>query len=428
MIVNRRKLLELGLATSASAFAGGLVFPGILRAAGKRVAVVGGGIGGATAAKYLRLFDPSIEVTLIEPNKEYYTCFMSNEVIGGMRDLNSIKFGYQGLAKRGVKVVNKMATAIDAAGKKVTLDGGEAVEFDACIVSPGIALKYDGIAGYSEAASEKMPHSWKAGPQTALLRKQLEAMPDGGVFIIAAPADPFRCPPGPYERACLAASYFKQHKPKSKVLILDAKEKFAKQGLFVAGWKALYGDMIEWVPASKEGTVKRVDANAMAVYAGELEGEHKGAVINVIPPQSAGQVAIASGLADAKGWCPVNPATFESTLHKGVYVIGDACSAAPMPKSGYSANSQAKVCAAAVASALAGSTPPTPAYTNTCYSLVGPEYGISVAAVYKMADGKLGAVKGAGGVSPADAPAATRKREVAYAHSWFTNITDDIFG
>jgi sulfide dehydrogenase [flavocytochrome c] flavoprotein subunit len=428
MTINRRKLLQVGLATSASALVGVTGFPGILRAAGKRVAVVGGGVGGATAAKYLRIFDPSIEVTLIEPSKEYYTCFMSNEVVGGLKDLNSIKFGYDKLAKRGVKLVHKKATAVDAAGKKVTVDGGETIAFDACIVAPGIDIKYGSIAGYSEAAAEKIPHAWKAGPQTALLRKQLEAMPDGGVFILAAPADPFRCPPGPYERASLVANYFKKAKPKSKVLILDAKEEFAKKGLFTAGWTKLYGNMIEWVPASKEGKVKRVDVDKMTVYAGELEGEHKGAVINLIPQQSAGKIALDSGLANDKGWCPVNPSTFESAQQKGVYVIGDACIAAPMPKSGYAANSQAKVCASAVVAALSGGTPPTPAYTNTCYSLVGPDYGISVAAVYKVADGKLDAVKGAGGLSPADAPDEVRKREVAYAHSWFTNIADDIFG
>jgi sulfide dehydrogenase [flavocytochrome c] flavoprotein subunit len=374
------------------------------------------------------MFDPSVEVTLVEPNKDYYTCFMSNEVLAGDRTLDSLRFGYDGLAKQGVKVVHKAATAIDAAGKKVTLDGGEALQFDACVVSPGIELKFEGIAGYSADAAEKMPHAWKAGPQTALLRKQLEAMPDGGLVVIAAPADPFRCPPGPYERASLIAHYLKQAKPKSKILILDAKEKFAKQGLFQEGWKKLYGDMIEWVPASKEGKVTKVDVATNTVFAGELEAAHKAAVANIIPPQSAGKIAIVSGLADDKGWCPVNPATFESTLQKGVYVIGDACTAPPMPKSAYSANSQAKVCASALVAALAGTTAPTPAYTNTCYSIVGADYGISVAGIYKLQDGKLISVEGSGGVSKSDAPAWVRKREVVYAHSWFTNIVKDIFG
>lgn len=425
MSINRRDFIKLG--GYASVLALGAV-PLIGRAAAKRVVVVGGGAGGATAAKYLKEFDPSIEVTLIEPNANYYTCFMSNEVLAGERTLDSLKFGYGGLTKRGVKVVQKAATAIDAAGKKVTVDGGQSFPFDRCIVSPGVDLKYDSIAGYSEAAAEKMPHAWKAGPQTTLLRKQLESMKDGGVVIIGAPPNPYRCPPGPYERASLIAQYLKQKKPKSKVLILDAKDKFAKQELFVPAWKALYGDMVEWVPFAKEGKVAKVDPGSMTVFSGELESAHKCAVASIIPAQQAGSIAKASGLTDDKGWCPVDHATFESTLQKGVHVIGDACAADPMPKSAYSASSQAKVCAAAVAAALAGGKAATPAYTNTCYSIVGPNYGISVAAVYKLEGGKLAAVKGAGGLSPANASAEMRKREVLYAHSWFKNITADMFG
>jgi sulfide dehydrogenase [flavocytochrome c] flavoprotein chain len=425
MTINRRDFIKLG--AWASALGIGAV-PLVGRAAAKRVVVVGGGVGGATAAKYLRIFDPSIEVTLIEPNANYYSCFMSNEVLSGERTLDSLKFGYGGLTKRGVKVVQKAATAIDATARKVTVEGGQTFEFDRCIVSPGVDIKYDSIAGYSEAAAEKMPHAWKAGPQTTLLRKQLESMKDGGVVIVAPPADPYRCPPGPYERASQIAQYLKQKKPKSKVLILDAKDTFAKQALFTAGWKALYGDMVEWVPFSKEGKVSKVDTASMTVFAGELQSAHKCDVASIIPAQQAGSIAKASGLTDDKGWCPVDHATFESTLQKGVHVIGDACIAAPMPKSGYSANSQAKVCAAAVVAALAGGKAATPAYTNTCYSIVGPDYGISVAGVYKLDAGKLVAVKGAGGLSPADASAEVRKREVMFAHSWFKNITQDIFG
>lgn len=425
MTISRRDFIKLSAAASAAGFVG---FPMIGRSAGaKRVVVVGGGTGGATAAKYLKIFDPSIEVTLIEPNEHYYTCYFSNEVLSGHRTLDSLKVGYDGLIKRGVKVVHKAATAIDAAGKKVTVDGGENFAFDACVVSPGIDFKFDAIKGYSADAIEKMPHAWKAGPQTALLRKQLEAMADGGVVIISAPPDPYRCPPGPYERAAQIAYYLKQHKPKSKVLILDAKEAFSKQGLFLEGWKKLYGDMIEWVPASKEGKVTRVDPATNTVWAGELENEHKGAVVNIIPPQTAGKIAISSGLADDKGWCPVNVATFESTLQKGVYVIGDSSIAAPMPKSAYSANSQAKVAASAIAAALNGTTAPTPAYTNTCYSVLGDNYGISVAGVYKIADGKLISVENSGGVSVANASPEVRKREAAYAQSWYSNIVADTF-
>jgi sulfide dehydrogenase [flavocytochrome c] flavoprotein subunit len=425
MSITRRNFIKLSACASAVGLMG---VPMIGRAAGKRVVVVGGGVGGATAARYIRMFDPSIEVTLVEPNQHYYTCFMSNEVLSGERTLDSLKFGYDGLAKQGVKVIQKAATAIDAAAKKVTLDGGQVLEFDRCVVSPGIEIKFGSVAGYSEEAAQKMPHAWKAGPQTELLRKQLEGMKDGGLVVIAAPADPFRCPPGPYERASLIAHYLKQHKPKSKVLILDAKEKFAKQGLFMEGWKALYGDMIEWVPASKEGKVTKVDVASMTVFAGELENAHKADVASIIPAQSAGKIAQVSGLTDDKGWCPVDPASFESKLQKGVHVIGDACIAAPMPKSAYAANSQAKVCASAVVAALSGGKAPTPAFTNTCYSILGQGYAISVAGVYKIIDGKLDAVKDSGGVSPTGAPPEVRKREVAYAHSWFKNITHDIFG
>ena len=425
MSITRRNFIKLSACASAVGLMG---VPMIGHAAGKRVVVVGGGVGGATAARYIRMFDPSIEVTLVEPNQHYYTCFMSNEVLSGERTLDSLKFGYDGLAKQGVKVIQKAATAIDATAKKVTLDGGQVLEFDRCVVSPGIEIKFGSVAGYSEEAAQKMPHAWKAGPQTELLRKQLEGMKDGGLVVIAAPANPFRCPPGPYERASLIAHYLKQHKPKSKVLILDAKEKFAKQGLFMEGWKALYGDMIEWVPASKEGKVTKVDVASMTVFAGELENAHKADVASIIPAQSAGKIAQVSGLTDDKGWCPVDPASFESKLQKGVHVIGDACIAAPMPKSAYAANSQAKVCASAVVAALSGGKAPTPAFTNTCYSILGQGYAISVAGVYKIIDGKLDAVKDSGGVSPTGAPPEVRKREVAYAHSWFKNITHDIFG
>jgi sulfide dehydrogenase [flavocytochrome c] flavoprotein subunit len=425
MSVNRRDFIKLGAYASALSFG---AVPLIGRTAAKRVVVVGGGVGGATAAKYVKIYDPSVEVTLVEPNANYYTCFMSNEVLNGERTLDSLKFGYGALTKRGIKVVQKSAKAVDATAKKVTLDDGSVIEFDRCIVSPGVDLKYDSVAGYSEAVAEKMPHAWKAGPQTALLRKQLESMKDGGVVVIAPPADPFRCPPGPYERASLIANYLKAKKPKSKVLILDAKDTFAKQALFTKAWSTLYGDMIEWVPFSKEGKVAKVDAGSMTVFAGELQSAHKCAVANIIPAQQAGAVAKASGLTDDKGWCPVDHATFESTLQKGVHVIGDACIAAPMPKSGYSANSQAKVCAAAVVAALAGGKAATPAYTNTCYSVVGTGWGISVAGVYKLEGGKLAQVKGSGGLSPADATPEMRKREVMYAHSWFKNITADIFG
>jgi sulfide dehydrogenase [flavocytochrome c] flavoprotein subunit len=258
------------------------------------------------------------------------------------------------------------------------------------------------------------------------LRKQLEEMADGGNVIIVAPPNPFRCPPGPYERAAQIAQYLKANKPKSKVIILDAKDAFSKQPLFQAGWEKFYPGMIEWVSSANDGKVHKVDPKTLTVYT-EFE-EHKGAVVNVIPPQQAGAIAKKAGLTDDSGWCPVNQKTFESTLHKDVYVVGDACIAGDMPKSGYSANSQAKVCASAIVAALGGKEAPEPSYVNTCYSLIAPEYGISVAAVYRLEEGKIVSVKGSGGVSPAQASDAQRKLEAEYAHAWFKNVTTDIFG
>jgi len=422
--ITRRNFLKVAGGTAA---VGAIGVPHIALGATKKVVVVGGGIGGATVAKYLRRADSSIEVTLIEPNKNYYTCFMSNEVLGGERSMDSIKFDYSGLAKHGVKVVHDTVSGIDASAKTVKTAGGQSFAYDRCVVSPGVDFNWDAIAGYDEKVAETIPHAWKAGPQTVTLQKQLLDMKDGGTVIIAPPGNPFRCPPGPYERASQIAHYLKKHKPKSKVLILDAKDKFAKQGLFTAGWKKYYGDMIEWVSSANGGKVEAVDAGSMSVQA--AVEKFKGDVINVIPPQKAGKIAFTAGLVDEKGWCPVNQGTFESKIHANIHVIGDASIAGAMPKSGYSANSQAKVCAAAIVALLNGQDAPTPAYVNTCYSLIAPDHGISVAAVYQLGeDGAIAGVKGAGGLTPADASEEMLKREVLYAHSWFNNITNDVFG
>jgi len=422
--INRRNFVKIaGGAVAVSAIG----FPAIAAAGGKKqVVIVGGGMGGATAAKYIRRADSSIEVTLIEPNKHYYTCFMSNEVLGGDRKLDSLKFGYDGLRKHGVTVVHDTVTAIDAGGRKVTTKGGKSFGYDRCIVAPGISFA-DNIEGYDEAAAEKMPHAWKAGPQTALLRKQLEAMSDGGTVLIAPPPNPFRCPPGPYERACQIAHYLKNHKPKSKILILDSKDKFSKQGLFTQAWDRHYKGMIEWVKREDTGGgVLRVDGKTGTAFT-EFD-EYKPAVANIIPAQKAGKIAQVAGLTDDKGWCPIDGKTFESTLHKGIHVIGDAAIASPLPKSGYAASSEAKVVAAAVVDLVNGREPGTPSWVNTCYSIVAPQDGISVAMVYNLVDGKVAKVKGSGGLTPMDSSPADRAREVQYAHSWFNNITSDTFG
>jgi sulfide dehydrogenase [flavocytochrome c] flavoprotein chain len=430
MKLTRRDFVKATGAASAISLFG---FPYLALGASKKVVVVGGGAGGATAAKYIRMMDPSIEVTLIDAGKTHVTCFMSNEVIAGERKIESITFGYEGLTKHGIKVVNDTVTAIDAEKKMVKTAGGKDFAFDRCVVSPGVDFRWDKIKGYDATVAEKIPHAWKAGPQTLTLRKQVESMADGGVVLIAAPANPYRCPPGPYERASLIAHYLQQHKPKSKVIILDAKDKFSKEGLFKQAWTKLYGfgtpnSLIEW-RAGPDNAVVEVKAGEMAVV-NSFGDEEKAAVLNIIPPQKAGKIAQDAGLTDDKGWCPIHPRSFESTLHAGVHVIGDACVAGKMPKSAYAANSQAKVCAAAIVDLLNGREPGIPAYVNTCYSVVGEHYAISVAGVYQMtADGKtIEEVKGSGGVSPMDATPEQRAREVGYAYSWFSNITSDMFG
>ena len=282
------------------------------------------------------------------------------------------------------------------------------------------------MPGHSQSIEKKMPHSRKAGPQTMHLRRQLEAMANGGTVIICPPGNPYRCPPGPYERASMIAHYLKNNKPSSKIIILDQKEKFSKQPLFTDGWDMQYGDMIEWRSASAGGKITQIAADGMRLNT-EF-GWEEGDVINYIPAQYAGAVARKSGLADTSGWCPVNQTTFESTLVPNVHVIGDASMAGKMPKSGFSANSLGKVTAAAVVSLLNGEDPVSPSFANTCYSYVTPDYSISVAAVYRLKDDSIVGVEGAGGVSPKDAGEIVRKTEATYAQGWYDSITYDMFG
>ncbi len=429
MSINRRKFIQLAGGTTLAA--GSLGFPGLVLGASRKVVVIGGGVGGCTAAKYLRKLDPTVEVTLVTPDSTYTSCFMSNEVLSGDRTLESITFSYEELkSKYGVKVMIDKAVGIDPAEKSVQTAAGSKLSYDACVVSPGVDFKWDAIEGYDAEVSNKITHAWFAGPQTTTLRNQLLAMPDGGKVIIVAPPNPYKCPPGPYERASQIAMYCKHHKPKSKIFILDPKDKFSKQGLFTQGWTQHYGfgtdnAMIEWVGGFAGGKVEELDADGMTLY-GEVD-EHKADVINIIPPQKAGKIAYMGDLADGD-WCPVNKRTFESSRHKDIYVLGDASSAAKMPKSAYAANSQAKVAVAAMLAKFAGQTPGDPAYVNTCYSIIAEEHGISVAAVYKLSeDGKtIEGIKGSGGLSPMDASPSQRKREVSYAHSWFQNVIDDM--
>jgi sulfide dehydrogenase [flavocytochrome c] flavoprotein subunit len=426
--ITRRKFLTMSTTAAALTVVN---FPMLSWGASKRVVIVGGGIAGATVAKYLRLMDTAVDITLIEPKRLYTTCFLSNEVLWNHRNIESIQFSYNTLKTSDIKIVHDIVIAIDPESKQVSVKGGDKFQYDACVVAPGISFNWDAIEGYTPEASQLMPHAYQAGPQTLLLRDQIAAMKNGGTFILVAPQNPFRCPPGPYERASQIAWYFKNHKPRSKIIILDPKPKFSKQPLFTAAWEQYFGykssnSMIEWVGEADAGEVTRVDVKKMQAI---TTSPYKGDVINVIPPQKAGAIAIEAELVDDTGWCPINHRTFESTIHKDIYVVGDATIAAPMPKSGYAANSQAKVCAAAIVAKFNGEPEPFPSLVNTCYSLVTPDHGISVAMVYNLGPkGKIQKVAGAGGLTPIDASDEMRKREVAYAYSWFKNITHDIFG
>ena len=398
-----------------------------------RLLIIGGGFGGASAARYARLNHPTLNVTMIEPKSSFVTCPYGNLVLAGTRQLPQITHSYDGLKAIGVSVLHDWVAGIDAPGRTVRLASGGMLGYDKLILSPGIAIKWNAIAGYDEAAAELLPHAWipGAGEQTALLRRQLEAMPDGGVVGFSIPGNPFRCPPGPYERISMVASYLKKHKPRSKIVALDAKDAFSKQGLFLDAWGELYPGMIEWIPANKDGNVTLVNAKERMVET-ELGSRHKFDVINIIPPQSAAKIAIDAGLTNDAGWVPVNPVTFEATRAKDIHVIGDANSAAPMPKSGYIANSTSKQAVASIAALLAGRAPPAnPVYFNTCYSHVGDEYGVSVVGVFRPNDAGFIETPNSGGVSPRGPLAQMREQrrlEAVYADAWYDSIVKDAFG
>ncbi len=419
---SRRKFLKYAAAISSAPLLAPVVWA---QGAAPRVVVVGGGFAGASCARALRRADERIAVTLVESNANYIACPFSNEVIAGMRELNAQQFSYDKVAAHGITLVRASASAIDAEARSVILADGARLPYDRLVLAPGIDIRWDALPGYGEAAAERMPHAWKAGAQTQLLRRQLEAMEDGGLVVISVPSNPYRCPPGPYERASLIAHYLKTKKPRSKLIVLDAKDAFSKQRLFQSAWSELYPGLLEWVALSKGGSVTSIDAATNTLITDF--GSHRAAVANVIAPQKAGRIADIAGVTDRSGWCPVDPVSFESRLQAGIHVIGDAAIMGAMPKSAFAANAQAKVCAEAIARLLVGELPSAPKLINTCYSLVAPDYGISVAGVYQPANGQLTEVPGSGGVSPANASRATRAQEAALAEGWFRTITAEVF-
>jgi NADPH-dependent 2,4-dienoyl-CoA reductase/sulfur reductase-like enzyme len=419
--VTRRKAV-LGITAAAAA----LARPATPRAqASGRVVVVGGGFGGAACARALKRARDDLHIILIEPNAVFTSCPFSNAVIAGLREIEAQQFGYDKIAADGVTLIAQAVTMIEPERRSVMTADGVALPYDRLVLSPGIDFHLEALPGYDATASEKMPHAWKAGAQTLLLRKQLEAMADGGTVAIAIPANPSRCPPAPYERASLIAHYLKAKKPRSKVLILDAKDTFSQQRLFEKAWKELYGDMIERIGLSQGGRVTSVDSATRTIVT-EF-GNYTPDVANVIPPQRAALIAEIAGAADATGWCPIDPVTFESKLVRNVHVIGDACLGGAIPKSASAASAQGKACAAAIIDILAGRTPEAPRLTGVCYNVVAPTYGFSLAGSYQPRGDIFAEVEG-GATSPVDAPRELRAREASEAERWFDTITAETFG
>ena len=420
MDVTRRDVAR-GIASAAAALA--LARPSLAQDAA-RIVVIGGGFGGASCARALRQLDPKLQVTLVEPNQVFTACPFSNEVIAGLRELPAQQFTYDRIAAAGVTVIAQAATKIDPQARRVTLADGNSLPYDRLVLSPGIDLRFDALPGYDAAASAKMPHAWKAGEQTTLLRKKIEAMADGGTVVLAVPAAPLRCPPAPYERASLIAHYLKNKKPRSKVLVLDAKDAFSQQKLFEAAWKELSPGMIERIALSQGGRVTSVDATTNTIVTDF--GDYTADVASVIPPQKAGRIAEIAGAADNTGWCPIDPVSFASKLVPNIHVIGDACIAGQLPKSASAAHAQGKACAAVIVNMMSGKPPETPRLTGACYNTVEPGYAFSLSGVYLPKDGQFAEVESA--TSPVNAPREERRREAERAENWFKTITVDIFG
>jgi sulfide dehydrogenase [flavocytochrome c] flavoprotein chain len=416
-----RRDVARGIAVSAAVAS--LPCPAFAQGAA-HIVVIGGGFGGANCARALRQLDPRLQVSLIEPNQTFTACPFSNEVIAGLRELLAQQFSYEKIAAGGVTIIPQAATMVDAQARTVVLADGSALNYDRLVLSPGIDLRFDTLPGYDEDASAKMPHAWKAGEQTMLLRKQIEAMADGGTVVIAVPAAPLRCPPAPYERASLIAHYLKTKKPRSKVLILDAKDGFSQQKLFEAAWKELYPGMIERIALSQGGRVTSVDPATNTIVTDF--GNYVADVASVIPPQKAGRIAEIAGAADNTGWCPIDPTSFASKLVANIHVIGDACIAGGIPKSASAASAQGKACAAAIVDMMSGKTPETPRLTGACYNTVAPGYAFSLSGVYQPRDGQFAEVEVA--ISPVNAPREVRQREADGAENWFRTMTVETFG
>ncbi len=418
MTLNRRTFL--GAAAAAASLSAPMV-----RAMGKpRVVVVGGGAGGATAARYIAKDSKgAIDVTLIEPTRMYYTCFFSNLYLGGFKEIDDIGHSYGGLAAGGVNVVHDWAVGVDRDAKMVRLAGGASVPYDKLILSPGIDFVEGAVEGWDVSKQNKMPHAYKAGSQSELLKAQLAAMPEGGVFAMVAPPNPYRCPPGPYERVSMVAHFLKENNPTAKIIVADPKPKFSKMALFQEGWANHYEGMVDWIGDDFGGGNVSVDADAMTVT---IDGEGtKVDVCNVMRAMKAGRIAELAGVTDGN-WAPVNAADMSTKADADIYVLGDASQQGDMPKSGFSANSQAKVCANAVRGALTGSKVFPAKFSNTCWSLIAPNDGVKVGATYEATPEKIAKVDGF--ISQTGESADVRAATYVESEGWYSGITSDMMG
>ncbi|MFN3971278.1 MAG: FCSD flavin-binding domain-containing protein [Gemmobacter sp.] len=420
MKLNRRLFIGTTLATGAA-----LSAPMVLGQAKPQVVVIGGGAGGATAARYLAKDSAgAIDVTLVEMNPVYTTCFFSNLYLGGFYAFEDLQHGYETLAQSGVNVVIDMATGVDRAARTVTLAGGQVLPYDRLVLSPGIDFKDGAVAGWSLSDAEVMPHAYKAGPQTQLLKAQVEAMPAGGVFAMVAPPNPYRCPPGPYERISMVANVLKERNPTAKILVLDPKENFSKKALFEEGWGRHYPGMVEWLGPDMGGNTVEVRPASMEVV---VDGEvTKVACCNVIPAQKAGMIAELAQVTAESGFAPVHADSMKSKMDENVFVLGDASAQGDMPKSAYSANSQAKVAVNTIRGELTGSRIFPAKYSNTCWSLIAPEDGVKVGAAYEPTPEKIASVSSF--ISQTGEDAALRKATYEESLGWYAGITADMFG
>jgi sulfide dehydrogenase [flavocytochrome c] flavoprotein chain len=420
MKLNRRHFIGTTLAAGSM-----LSAPSVRGQAKPRVVVIGGGAGGATIARYLAKDSAgALDVTLVEMNPVYTTCFFSNLYIGGFYEFEKLQHGYETLGQSGVNVVIDTATGVDRTAKTVTLAGGQVLAYDRLVLSPGIDFKEGSVPGWSLADAEVMPHAYKAGPQTQLLKAQVAAMPQGGVFAMITPPNPYRCPPGPYERVSMVAHVLKTTNPTAKIIVVDPKENFSKRALFEEGWNRHYSGMIDYIGPDFGGSKFEVRPASMEIV---VDGEvTKVDACNVIPAQQAGIIAGIAGVTAESGWAPVDPANMKSKMDENIYVLGDASAQGDMPKSGFSANSQAKVAANAIRGELTGSRVFPAKYSNTCWSLIAPEDGVKVGASYEPTPEKIASVENF--ISQTGEDAALRKATYEESLGWYAGITADMFG